>query len=113
MAGAALPAPPPVSLQCNGTVALNASVALTRVISFPGGANVSDNAPLMFLPAASPTNSDGVDIIVATAAACRAFAALPGSAQCTVRTFFLDGSLYYYLGTASALGMTAAPACSS
>ena len=112
-AGAALPPPPPVALQCNATVALNSSVALNRVISFPSGANVTDAAPLMFLPAASPLNPDGLDVIVATAAACRAFAALPGSAQCAARTFFLEGSLYYYLGAASALGMTAAPACSS
>lgn len=114
MGGAPLAPPPPAALQCNATVALNASVALSRIITFPSGLNVTDAVPLLFLPAAAPSNADGVDIIAATSAACRAFAALPGSAQCTLsRTFFSGGAQYFYLGSASALGMAAAPVCSS
>ncbi len=109
--GAPLAAAPQAALQCNATTALNATVALSRVIAFPSGLNVTDEVPLLILPAASPANPDSVDIVVATAAACRAFAALPGSAQCSARTFYAGGALYFYLGTASALGMTAAPAC--
>ena len=68
----------------------------------------------MFLPAGSPLNGYGVDIVVGTASACAAFAALPGSSQCAqARAFALPDGPYFYLGPASALGMTAAPACAA
>ena len=68
---------------------------------------------MVFLPAAAPINSYGVDIIVACASACAAYSANGAATQCTGATFALPDGTYYYLGTASALGMTAAPTCAS
>ena len=67
----------------------------------------------MFLPAASPLNSFGVDIIVASPAACAAFAANFAASQCGALAYALSAGTYYYLGTAAALGMTATPSCAS
>ena len=91
----------------------NATVALSSVIAFPASANVADATPLVFLPAATPLNTYGVDVIVATPAACAAFAANGAAATCSARTFVLPGGTYYYLGTASALGMAPAPSCAA
>jgi hypothetical protein len=113
------PAPPPsppsnVTLPCNATTSASGALELSRVIAFPSALNVADAVPLLFLPAGSPLNREGVDIVVATASACAAFAALPGSSQCAqARAFALPNGPYFYLGPASALGMTAAPACAA
>ncbi len=89
-------------------------MALSRVIAFPPSANVGDAVPLLFVPAASPLNPEGFDIILATPSACAALVALPGSATCNqARPFSSGGALYYYLGRADALGMAAAPACAA
>ena len=104
-----------MALPCNGSRSLNATVAPSRVIAFPASANVTGSSPpLIFLPAASPLNSFGVDIIVASAPACAAFASNAAAARCSAgSTYALPEGTYYYLGAASALGMTAAPACSA
>ena len=81
------------------------------MISFPPSANVTGPPPLVFLPAASPLNAYGVDVIVASAPACAAFAANFAAAQCSPLAYALSGGTYHYLGTASALGMTATPSC--
>ena len=103
------------TLVCNASVALSTLVPLARVVAFPASANVSDAAPLVYLPASSPLNGLGVDVIVASASACAAFAATPGAAaQCSpALPFALPGGAYTYLGTAASLGMTAAPSCGS
>ena len=100
-----------IALPCNASASLNASVALSRVISFPASANVSGAAPLVLLPAASPLNGYGVDIIVASPAACAAFAATAAASRCGAFSYALPGGTYFYLGAADALGMVAAPAC--
>ena len=113
------PAPPPstppnVTLPCNATASASGALELSRVIAFPSALNVADAVPLLFLPAGSPLNREGVDIVVATASACAAFSALPDSSQCAqARAFALPGGPYFFLGPAAALGMTAAPACAA
>jgi hypothetical protein len=55
-----------------------------------------------------------VDVILATQAACTAYASLasPSIHQCTYSpAFTLSAGTYYYLGKASDLGMTATPSC--
>jgi hypothetical protein len=53
-----------------------------------------------------------VDIILASFQTCASFSQIPGSNTCTMtRMFSLPSGIYYYLGTASQLSMTAAPAC--
>jgi hypothetical protein len=101
------------SLQCNSSVSINASsVALSSVIAFPSSSNVTDAMPLVFLPSSSPLNTHGVDIIVASARACAAFASsTAGATVCSSVAYSLPDGIYYYLGRASDLGMTAAPAC--
>jgi hypothetical protein len=54
-----------------------------------------------------------VDIIVASPAACAAFAANGAFSQCGTRMYTLSTGTYYYLGTAAALGMDATPSCAS
>ncbi len=102
-----------VSLPCNASTAQTSSVALSRVISFPAAANVTGASPLVFLPAASPLNANGVDIIVASPSACAAFSANFAAAQCAPQAYTLSTGTYFYLGTAAALGMTATPSCAS
>jgi hypothetical protein len=107
-----LPATTSTSLQCNASVSVNSTVALSSIITFPPTFNVTDATPLVFLPATSPINTQGVDIILASPSACYAFSQIPGSATChTGRVFSLPQGAYYYLGTAVELSMTAAPAC--
>ena len=108
-----LAAPSNVTLSCNSSVSVNSSVSLSRVISFPATANVSGTAPLVFLPASSPLNTYGVDIIVASASACAAYSSALGSAKCTASMYALPDGTYYFLGLASDLGMTAAPSCAA
>jgi hypothetical protein len=85
----------------------------SRIIAFPAAANVTDATPLVLLPAASPLNTYGEDIIVATAAACAAFAANGAAARCAPFTYALSTGTYHYLGTAAALGMAATPSCAA
>lgn len=101
------------SLQCNSSVSINASsVSLSSVISFPASSNVTDSMPLVFLPSTSPLNTYGVDIIVASSKACAAFASnTAGATTCSSTAYSLPDGVYYYLGRAVDLGMTAAPAC--
>jgi hypothetical protein len=101
------------TLQCNSTVSLSASVPLSRIIAFPASSNVTDATPLVLLPATSPLNTYGVDIIVATAAACAAFSANAAATTCSSFSYALSSGTYYYLGAASALGMTSTPSCSA
>jgi hypothetical protein len=54
-----------------------------------------------------------VDIVVASPAACAAFAAAFSASQCSALTYALSTGTYYYLGTAAALGMTATPSCAT
>lgn len=118
----AAPAPAPIPpsnttlpLPCNGSLTLNATIAPSRVIAFPASANVTGaSPPLMFLPAASPLNAFGVDIIVASAPACAAFASNAAATRCSAAsTYALPEGTYYYLGAAASLGMAAAPACAA
>ena len=92
---------------------MNASIA-SRSVVFPAWANVTDAAPLILLSSASPLNAAGVDIVVASQSACAAFIALsPAGAAplCDMtRRYVVAGALYHYRGTASELGMEAAPA---
>ena len=105
-------APVAATLPCGGDTSVNATVSLSRVISFPAGANVNDAAPLVFLPTTSPLNDGGEDLVIATASACAAYAAVAPAAKCTAaRTYVLPTGTYYYLGTAAALGMAATPGC--
>jgi hypothetical protein len=79
---------------------------------FPPAANVPDATPLVFLPATAALNSLGVDVIIATASACAAYAAVPGAARCSAAlTYALPAGTYFYLGTAAELGMAATPGC--
>jgi hypothetical protein len=85
-----------------------------RIIAFPAGANVTDAVPLLFLSAASSLNPDGVDIVVASRAACIAFAGVAGGPQCDPgRLFSAAEGWYTYLGTAAALAMAPVPGCAS
>jgi NHL repeat len=107
------PAPTNASVTCNATAAAVAAGTLlsSQLIALP---NVTDAAPLLVLSAAAPANAAGVDIVVATAAACAAYAnaaAAGGAPTCGAATYPIAGVTYYYLGTASALGMIAAPVC--
>ena len=112
---AAPPPPPPaasVALQCGNATAVNASVAAAALITFPAALNVTDAAPLIVLPSTSYLNTFGEDVIVASASACSAYAALGGPTQCNRgRAFATDFGVMFYLGTAAALGMGAAPQC--
>ena len=101
------------NLACNASTSLNATVPLSRVIAFPASANVTEPAPLILLPAASPLNTYGVDIVVSTASACAAFAANAAATQCSAFSYALASGTYYYLGTAAALGMAATPGCAA
>jgi len=68
--------------------------------------------PLIVLPATSAINTAGADIILAAPSACAAYAALGGATQCNrARAFSTDFGIMFYLGTAAALGMGAAPGC--
>ena len=99
-------------LPCTNATSVNASIAFSRVVAFPASANVSTaSAPLVFLPAASPLNTFGVDIIVASESACAAFTANAAASTCSTSAYALPEGTYYYLGPAAALSMTAAPAC--
>ena len=89
----------------------NSSVALSRVINFPPSAYVSGITPLVFIPATAPINTFGVDIIVASASACAAYANNGAKSSCSALTFVLPDGTYYYLGSALSLGMAAAPKC--
>ena len=101
------------TLQCNASVSLPAAVPLSRVIAFPSSANVSDASPLMLLPATSPLNTYGEDIIVATASACAAFTSNGAATQCASFSYALSSGTYYYLGSAASLGMTSTPSCAA
>jgi hypothetical protein len=104
--------PAAATLPCGGGTSVNTTIPLSRIISFPAGANVNDAVPLVYLPATSPLNDGGNDIVVATASTCAAYAAVASAAKCTAaRTFVLPTGTYYYLGTAAALGMDATPGC--
>jgi len=86
------------------------------VIAFPPALGVSTaTPPLLFLPSTSPLNAGGSDAIIASPTACNAYATLGGATQCNyARAFAIAGSgTYFYLGSAAALGMAPAPACSS
>lgn len=102
---------PTATLPCNSSSEVNSTVALSRVISFPPAANVSGAMPLVFVPATSPLNNVGVDIIVASPAACAAYEANGATARCDARSYALPDGTYYYLGTAASLGMAPAPSC--
>ena len=110
-----LPSVATIYLPCNGSTSLNATVAPSRVITFPASANVTGaSPPLMFLPAASPLNAFGVDIIVASAPACAAFASNAAATRCSAAsTYALPEGTYDSLGAAASLGMAAAPACAA
>ena len=104
------------SLYCNASVALSSSVSQSRVITFPSGSGVGEEGggtpPLVYLPASSPLNTFDQDVIVASPSACAAFAGIAGSQTCnTTRAFSLPSGVFYYLGAASALGMTGTPNC--
>jgi hypothetical protein len=102
------------ALACNASVALNTTIAFSRLIAFPASSNVTDAHPLVFLPAAAPLNTFGVDVILATPSACAAYARAASPFQCSLaRAFPLPGGAYYYLAPAAALGMTATPACAA
>lgn len=110
---AASPSTVTPALLCNATFSLTTPTALSRVITFPAVFNAGA-MPLMLLPATSPLNSLGQDIVVASPEACAAFAATPAAAQCaTAQPYSLSSGTYYYLGTAAALGMVATPGCGS
>jgi hypothetical protein len=94
-------------------VALSTTVSLSRVIAFPPSFNVTGASPLVFLPAASPLNTYGVDIIVASPSACAAFSASLSASQCSAFSYTLSTGTYYFLGTAAALGMAATPSCAA
>jgi hypothetical protein len=113
-AATAAPAPN-VTLLCNATTPISTAVHLSRLITFPASANVTDTVPLLFLPATASGNAWGADAILATAGACAALSATPGAPPCASppRAYALGGGSYQYLGTAAELGMTAAPACTS
>ena len=75
---------------------------------------MTEAVPLLFLPAASPLNTAGGDVILASPSACAAYAALGGAVQCArERAFATDVGIMFYLGPAPALGMVPAPACGS
>ena len=89
-------------------------MAPSALIAFPAALNVTGSAPLLFLPAAAPINTAGVDLILASPSACAAFAAVGGASQCDRgRAFATDAGIMLYLGTAAALGMGPAPACAA
>jgi hypothetical protein len=89
-------------------------VTPSSIIAFPAALNVTDSAPLLFLPAAAPLNTAGVDLILASPSACAAFSAVGGAAQCDrSRAFATDAGIMFYLGIAAALGMGPAPACAA
>ena len=98
------------ALPCNAT-SLNAAIPIYSAIFFPPAANVTDAAPLLYLPASSPLNPGAEDVVVATAAACAAFAGAAGGACVFSQAFALNGGTYYYMGAAAALGMTAGGQC--
>lgn len=96
---------------CNATASVAAGALLpSQLIALP---NVTDAAPLVVLSAAAPANAFGVDIVVATPAACAAYANAPGSPTCTSQSFPIGLATYFFLGAADALGMVAAPACAA
>jgi len=90
----------------------NASAAVSAIGAFPAALNVTDAEPLLLLPAASPLNPAGADVILASASACAAYAALGSATQCSrARAFATDNGVMFLLGAAAALGMVPAPAC--
>ena len=103
-----------LTLPCNASVSIPSAAALSRVISF---GNLSVGAdPLLLLPAVSPLNTWGADVIIASAPACAAFAAQQqgGAQACSAAgpVYVSAGGLpYFYLGSAAALAMVATPAC--
>ena len=105
-----------LTLPCNASVSLPSTAALSRVISF---GNLSVGAdPLLLLPAVAPLNTWGSDVILASAPACAAFAAAQagGAHACSAsQPVYVSaaGAPYYYLGSAGALAMVAAPACAA
>lgn len=102
------------TLKCNATSAVSAgSILPSQRIVLPNDVN-TDVAPLVILSAASPVNSFGVDIVVASASACASFASTAGSVLCSTQTFPIGtATTYFYLGTAAALNMIAAPSCAA
>jgi hypothetical protein len=104
-----------LTLPCNASVSLPSAAALSRVISF---GNLSVGAdPLLLLPAVAPLNTWGGDVILASAPACATFAAQAGGTHaCSAsQSVYVSaaGVPYYYLGSAGALAMVAAPACAA
>ena len=104
---------PPATLPCTANASASSQgVAAASIIAFPAALNVTDAAPLLFLPAGAALNGAGVDVILASRAACAAYAALGGAVQCDLaRAFATDAGIMFYLGAAAALGMVPAPAC--
>jgi hypothetical protein len=123
--GSCLATPPPLlasfpgpivnaTLACTSNTSTEAAVAPSAVIAFPAVLNVTDAVPLLFLPATSPLNTMGIDVILASPSACSAYATLGGSTQCShSRAFATDAGIMFFLGTAAALGMVPAPACAA
>ena len=130
-AGSAAPLPCPpnsrtlyagatMSAACTPAVAVPPSANCTlgapavspfQLIAIPG---VSDAAPLLLLPAAHPLNAQGADWVLASPAACAAYASTLGAvSQCDGgRVLSFNGVAYSFLGSAAALGMVAAgPTC--
>ena len=102
------------AINCTASSAPGVLLSPSQLITFPGLAANPAAPPLIFLPVASPLNTAGMDLILASAAACATFNATAGSATLCdfTRQVPVAGSTYYYLGTAASLGMSAAgPTC--
>jgi hypothetical protein len=99
---------PPACAAAGAQTAAAASVALSRAAPLLG----DGLAPFLLLPAASPLNAERVAMVVASYGACRALAALNGSAaQCGNVSLVVGGGVYFILGRGGALGMVAEGPC--
>ena len=97
---------------CNATSAEAAAAGtlFAELVAFPPSAGLSER-PLLVLAAASLLNKHGEDIVVATPAACAAWAAASGFVCNSADAYAISSELYYYAGTAKELNMEASGIC--
>ena len=74
----------PFVCNASSTVGVNAT-SLAQLVTFPAAYNTSAATPLLVLSSASPLNSAGVDIVIATAIACTVWNQLNTAIVCDVR----------------------------
>lgn len=106
--GIVLSSPPP-GTPCNASVT---SGTIASALVGVGGFSPDEPTPLLVLSSTYAPNTYGVEIVVATDIMCDKWTAFGSSLSCSPSpTYVFEGTVYYYVGSAAALNMSATGAC--